>query len=89
MNKILLYLKPIIEDNNEQPSRKRIIELLCAITGCTLTVIVTIEKIRKPELDVATLTMLIAPLFATALAYSGITGYFQNKKDEINESNKS
>ncbi len=77
--KVLEYLKPIIEDENKQPSRKRILEILCITDACILTTVTVIIKFKNPDLDVATITMLIAPLFATGLGYSGITSYYQDK----------
>lgn len=76
---ILKYLRPVIEDESGQPSRKRILEILCVSNGCVLTTITCIWKFYNPDLDVPTLTMLIAPLFVTGTAYSGITSYYQNK----------
>lgn len=79
MKRILTYLKPVIEDNNGQPSRKRLLEIMLIATGCFLTTTTCFYKYYHPELDVPTLTMLIAPLFATGLGYAGITTYYQDK----------
>ncbi len=76
---ILKYLRPVIEDENQQPSRKRILEITLISTRCILTTATCICKFYNPDLDVATLTMLISPLFVTGVAYSGITSYYQNK----------
>lgn len=87
MKKILNYLKPIIEDDNGQPSRKRLLEIMLIGTGCFLTTTTTFYKYYHPELDVPTITMLIAPLFASGLGYAGITTYYQNKANGKIQSN--
>lgn len=87
MKELLEYLKPIIEDENGQPSRKRILEIICILNACILTTVTACMKYEDPSLDVATLTMLIAPLYAAGLGYSGITSYYQNKlnQEEVKE----
>ncbi len=79
MKSVLEYLKPVIEDEKGEPSRKRILEILCITSGCICTITTCGWKYYHPELDVPTITMLIAPLFATGLGYAGITSYYQNK----------
>lgn len=82
MKRILNYLKPILEDEKSQPSRKRLLEIICITDACILTTITTVMKYNNPDMDIATITMLIAPLFATGLAYSGLTTYYQNKTND-------
>jgi len=82
---ILSYLKVGFEGKDGKFSIRRALGSLCIIVGLVLTSRVSILCADK----IAEQTMLIAPLFATGLAFFGITGYFEmkgeNKKPEQNE----
>ncbi len=87
MKKLLEYLKPIIEDENKQPSRKRILEISCIKTAEVLTILTVVYKLVKPEISIAEIEILIGPLFTTGLIYSGITSFYQSKlnKEEVKQ----
>jgi len=82
----LNYLKVGFEGKDGRFSIRRTLGSLCIIVGLALTSRVSILCADK----IAEQTMLIAPLFATGLAFFGITGYFEMKgenKEQKKEEN--
>lgn len=78
------YLKAGFEGKDGKFSIRRALGSLCVIVALALTARCSILCTDR----IAEQTMLIAPLFATGLAFFGLTGYFEmknQKKEEVNE----
>lgn len=83
MKKILDYLLVGIEDDNGQFSGKRALGSFCILVGLGLTAHASMLCLDK----LAEQTMLIAPVFATGLAFWGLTSWqtIQTNKQISNE----
>ena len=92
MKQFLAYIENIWLDNHGETSGKRILGILCIVSGTVLTSICTLAYLiflrsridSAKAMDLPQLAMLIAPLFATGLALWGITSYFSPRKDNTN-----
>jgi len=89
MDKLLNYLEPIWLDDKGEVSGKRILAIFSILMGIFLTVVDNFFYLyfmrwnlqEAKSMDLAQLTMLIAPLFFNGLALWGITSYFQLNKE--------
>lgn len=92
-NKFLKYIEPIWLDDHLQMSGKRIMAILSIVSAILATIFtlimytyfIKIDVEKAKSMDLAQITMLIAPLFGNGLILWGVTSYFQQKKDEINQ----
>jgi hypothetical protein len=93
MNNFIKYVEPIWLDDTGQVSGKRILAIISILSGVILTFLTNIIYLyfvhnnfdKAKNIDLAQITMLIAPLFGNGLLLWGVTSYFQNKKDELNQ----
>jgi hypothetical protein len=82
MNRFWNYIKPIFTDLNQEASGKRVLGILSIMVALFLTILTTIVSYYK-TIAIAEITMLIAPAYATGLAFWGLTVY-QDRKNITN-----
>lgn len=93
MSKFLKYVEPIWLDDIGQVSGKRILAILSILSGILITdtcifayiYFIKVDFVKAQNMDLSQIAMLIAPLFANGVLLWGVTSYFQNKKDELNQ----
>lgn len=78
-------ISSIWKDFKGEASGKRILGIICILSGVLLTISTTIVSYFKPDIPIAALAILIAPLFATGLLFWGITSYFDAKIKKSDE----